>query len=216
MSDVRLRALERALLLTGTVEAEAAVLAERLRLGHLDEARLALAAYAGSVAAMRVLGDPVLELSVVGLSTTRGLRRWSRMLRLAGRRDALGCVESSARTALLVAVGEGRLGRTDAEALEQTLGHVRDVADGMRSDARERLRAAAAPRATWGWWGEPDLRGRATDMVSALARAAVVREHELAATAAAEALVHARHLAGVQADVVDQVVRAELERLALA
>ncbi len=234
MSDQRLRALERALLTTGTLEAEAAVLAERRRLGHLDEGALALAAYAGSLAAMRVLGEPALELSVVGLSTTSGLRRWKHMLRLAPRRDVLLCVEPAARTALSVAVAERRVTRAVARELEQALERVRDAIEQGGAAARAPLRALAARRARpWGWWSdreegvasrsgqvrswwrEREWQDWTRELLASLARADVEREHATAAREAARVLLDARTLAGAQADVVDQIVRAELQRLAL-
>jgi len=58
VSDARLRALARQALASGTPEARAALLRERLRAGELTLARVELAAYCGDEAALIVDGGP--------------------------------------------------------------------------------------------------------------------------------------------------------------
>lgn len=57
MSDAKLRELERLWRGTGAVDAEAAYLLERVRIGDLKRERLVLAAYCGHLAARLAVGD---------------------------------------------------------------------------------------------------------------------------------------------------------------
>ncbi|MBX3470612.1 MAG: hypothetical protein KF878_27405 [Planctomycetes bacterium] len=214
MADARLRALERALLSDCTVEAEAAVLAERQRLGHLDRGRLVLAAYAGSEAAARVLGSSVPTLDVAGLETTQGLRAWTRMTHLAGRREALGCVAAAVEAGLEVYAATGRAEALFVAAHAPTLAEVRAHVEGDDRGARDRLRAAArlASPIDVEWWWVPD---RCAHAMVWLARAVVEREHDPSALAASRALVEVWRAVG-EDPVVDLVLGATLCRLALA
>lgn len=72
MGDARLRSLERRWRETGAEEDEVALLAERLRVGHLDPARARLAALLGCARAGRALGHAAPETSLEALATRLG------------------------------------------------------------------------------------------------------------------------------------------------
>lgn len=153
MSDERLRDLERRAR-EGGAEAQAAWLAERVRLGRLERRRLEVAAHCGHEGARLALGEP---LAAEG--------DWGRQLGLLGGKPAV--------VAALVAVARGLLARTPPEPLssedEERLDRLVEVlvlAEGWLAAPGPRARRAllgaydrtGSPINPWGGWWTSRLR----------------------------------------------------------
>jgi hypothetical protein len=111
MTDLRLRDAERRFRALGTIESEAALMQERLRLGLLPWIRVTVAAYAGHepsrglLAAAALPAPPVLRAGA--LIDRAEQRRWKRLVRHLSKVALVDAARAALTVALEVGVGRG-------------------------------------------------------------------------------------------------------------
>lgn len=121
MTDLRLRDAERRFRALGTIESEAALVQERLRLGLLPWLRVTVAAYAGHEPSRELLataGLPVPPVLRAGALIDRAeQRRWKKLVRHLSKVALVDAARAALAAALEVGVGRGEQ-RACADALE--------------------------------------------------------------------------------------------------
>lgn len=111
MTDLRLRDAERRFRALGTIESEAALVQERLRLGLLPWIRVTAAAYAGHEPSRELLaaaGLPVPPvLRAAALTERAERRRWKKLVRHLSKVALVDAARAALAIALEVGVGRG-------------------------------------------------------------------------------------------------------------
>lgn len=138
MTDERLRELERRWKETGSVEDEAAYLLEQVRVGHLDQEKLELAAYCGYEPARLALRDD----TATGIAD---LEAWLGGFKRRGRWCLVFALHGLAASALRATIGsltpeDAKLGSDALASVTQWLEHP----DAQRADAARRAAVAIA------------------------------------------------------------------------